>query len=484
MQQSISKIDYVTLFIILCSLLLRLWLCVNYYGWEESDYGNLAMIYGVWESGFTYYDMNHMPGYYFAAAILYGLVQDSVIAGIAASMMGGMIAYLCAIGIVRELTGAKNALLCAVLLALQPEWTLYSSSSLREPVYSAFIMMSLWCLLHQRTGWFTLFGVLAFSVRFEAPLFLLPIGGLFLPSRKEIFTMLMAFGIGIGCWMLYCSFQYDTIQFWAHAASVNVETGGGGESQDAMSRWMHGFSIVLGLLFEMIPKHCGWGMLLGIMTIPIFWKSSKRMMLLWTWGILMLGLWLGVAFVAQHEVGHNLYWKWFYPVVPMLAILTSISFGRFVARLKRQKLVFILFGMSILIPQGQELQRQFALSKTLYGPQVQLGEWIEKQVSADVGLLVDNVPACWLKRKPNDWRLYSWFDVPEFQTPQELLQWSVQNNIQYVLYFEEEWTQAPSKAKFLHHPSQMASLAFENVHLEFRQEERSYGWILYEIVKK
>ena len=35
---------------------------VQTYGWEESDYGNLAMVYGV-GSGFTIM-MNHMPGYY------------------------------------------------------------------------------------------------------------------------------------------------------------------------------------------------------------------------------------------------------------------------------------------------------------------------------------------------------------------------------------------------------------------------------------
>ena len=56
------------------ALFVRLFFVQTYYGWEESDYGNLAMLYGVWESGFTHYDMNHMPGYYFIGAMLYGIV--------------------------------------------------------------------------------------------------------------------------------------------------------------------------------------------------------------------------------------------------------------------------------------------------------------------------------------------------------------------------------------------------------------------------
>ena len=31
-------------------VVLRVWFTQHYYGWEESDYGNLAMIYGVWDS--------------------------------------------------------------------------------------------------------------------------------------------------------------------------------------------------------------------------------------------------------------------------------------------------------------------------------------------------------------------------------------------------------------------------------------------------
>ena len=42
----------------------RLRLSGRFAGWEESDYGNLAMIQGVLDGGFLHYDMNHMPGYY------------------------------------------------------------------------------------------------------------------------------------------------------------------------------------------------------------------------------------------------------------------------------------------------------------------------------------------------------------------------------------------------------------------------------------
>ena len=70
----------------------RVWLMGRYAGWEESDYGNLAMIQGVLDGGFMHYDMNHMPGYYAIAAVVHAVVGDAVIAGRAVSMIGGVIA--------------------------------------------------------------------------------------------------------------------------------------------------------------------------------------------------------------------------------------------------------------------------------------------------------------------------------------------------------------------------------------------------------
>ena len=71
------------------ALLVRIFFVQTYYGWEESDYGNLAMVYGVWESGFTHYES--YAGYYFVGAMLYALVRSSIWAGLGSVYFRGWV---------------------------------------------------------------------------------------------------------------------------------------------------------------------------------------------------------------------------------------------------------------------------------------------------------------------------------------------------------------------------------------------------------
>ena len=76
--------------LVVAAVLWRLWLGTHYAGWEESDYGNLAMIEGVRAGGFLHYDMNHMPGYYALSALVHTVVRDAVLAGRTVALLGGV----------------------------------------------------------------------------------------------------------------------------------------------------------------------------------------------------------------------------------------------------------------------------------------------------------------------------------------------------------------------------------------------------------
>ena len=91
----------------------RLWLVGRYAGWEESDYGNLAMIQGVLDGGFRHYDMNHMPGYYALGAMVHAVVDDAVLAGRFVSFFGGLVA----LGIATSLAGWLDR-----LVFFHPRW--------------------------------------------------------------------------------------------------------------------------------------------------------------------------------------------------------------------------------------------------------------------------------------------------------------------------------------------------------------------------
>ena len=122
----------------------RFWLWNVFAGWEESDYGNIAMIRGVFESGFQTYDMNHMPGYYGFAALFLFLHDDAVVAGKLASTLGGGLSLVGVTLLMKRMAGVWPALILVLVLCFQPEFSLYSASALREPVYDSAAMVVTW----------------------------------------------------------------------------------------------------------------------------------------------------------------------------------------------------------------------------------------------------------------------------------------------------------------------------------------------------
>lgn len=119
---------------VLAAALWRLWLMPRYWGWEESDYGNLMMTRGVLESGFTDYDMNHLPMYYALSAGVMALVGDAIAATHAVSLLAGVLTVALGVALADRLVGRGVAWAVGAVLIVQPELALYSASALREPV--------------------------------------------------------------------------------------------------------------------------------------------------------------------------------------------------------------------------------------------------------------------------------------------------------------------------------------------------------------
>jgi hypothetical protein len=112
----------------------------------------------------------------------------------------------------------------------------------------------------------------------------------------------------------------------------------------------------------------------------------------------------------------------------------------------------------------------------LYRPQLALAQWIETEVSVETALLLDNIPACWIRRRPNQRSMTSWFDVPTDGSEADFAAWIFAEDIQYVLWFKEDWTQAPRVAPFLAKGGRwhMAGVTLVEV-----DREDDYGWIFY-----
>jgi hypothetical protein len=469
----------------------RLWLMSQYFGWEESDYGNLAMARGVLDSGFRHYDMNHLPLYYGLSAAVMAVVGDAVLATRAVSMVGGLLTVGLAVVLADRVAGRRVAWTVGLVCAFQPELALYSASSLREPVYAAAVVGCLVALSRDRLVLASIAAGLAFLTRMDAlltlgPALLLHAGGRG-PRVQRLGKVALPLAGGVAGWAAYCKAMHGTWEFWAHSVGVNVETGGT-ELAPGGAQWaLDGFSVVGALLFQVLPSRIGWllfvGMLAGLATVP--WRRHDIRRTLAVGALCLLGFWLGIAFVAQHDPDHNLYWKWLHGVLPPVLVLAGMGAWRLavviegVAGKAASRVVLLLGATQAVWAMGSETARQIEVSQQLYKPQLDLARWIEAEVPESTPMVLDNIPACWVDRRSHERSLHSWFDLPV--TPNDrgaFAIWLDNEDIGYVLWFEEEWTQAPVLAPWLANPT---THRLGTVVLVPLQHEPEYGWIFYKV---
>ncbi|MFT5685462.1 MAG: hypothetical protein ACI8RZ_006413 [Myxococcota bacterium] len=469
---------------VLAGLLWRLWLAGRYAGWEESDYGNLAMVRGVLDGGFRHYDMNHMPGYYALGAVALAAVGDAVIAAKGVSLLGGLVALGIAVSLSHRLAGPLAAGLTGLLLVFQPEFALYAASSLREPVYAAAVLGMLLALSGERLMLAGLLAGGAFLIRMDGALALGPVlvvHALGMPGRAgRLLRSLAPLVLIIAAWSVYCRIDHGTFLFWSHSVSVNVETGLSAEAISPLDWWRAGLSVSGTLVGWMMPWRIGWGIWLGlilaVLTVPWRRHGLERSWVLLA--ILMTGVWAGIGLVGQHDPVHNLYWKWLCPIVPVVVPLGVAGLVRVSRRFGGRVLLAVVL-LQALGSGLKETHRQWALSESWYRPQLDIAQWIEAEIPEDVPLLIDNIPACWINRRPHARELVSWFDVPVVPGDEaDFARWVTEADIGLVLWFREDWTQAPVIAPFL---AEGGYWSQDGVSLTERGREDGYGWILYEV---
>ena len=487
----------------------RLFLVANYHGWEESDFGNLAMTLGVVKGGFLHYDMNHLPLYYAVSAAVMTVVGSATVAAIGVSLVSGVGVVALTYLLAERLFNRRVALVTSVLAMVQPELALYSASSLREPLYAFALMMTAWLLTSRRggsggagrLGAAALWAGAAFLTRMDA---LLIFPGVALVQAlgegrgageriKALLAMAIPFAAVVAAWSLYCHFEHGTWQFWGHSVAVNLETGGTVEAEE--SRLIKGLMVSGALLFEVIPSRIGWGPFVGYLyTIALVpWRKASSLRVVGLFSILLLGFWLGVGFVGQHEPGHNLYWKWLYGVLPLMLLFGAAGMLGVVDNLPvsptARQAVLSLVLLQAFFAMLTETRRQVELSEELLGPQVELARWIEEEVPESTPMILDNVPERWLSRRDHGRPLHTWMDLPECPdggqqctwSAEEFSAWLLEEEIGWVLWYSEEWTTAPRVAPWLGSGGDWRG---EGVTLAMERSSRLDeidGWALYRV---
>ncbi|MEE2829637.1 MAG: hypothetical protein VX498_10655, partial [Myxococcota bacterium] len=164
----------------------RIVLSRRYFGAEEEDYGNLGLILGTLQSGFTYVETQHMPLFTSLAAVATAVTGNNAELGgeVVAITAGGL-----GVGLVTWIgwrwLHPATGILAGLLLAFQPDAALHAATPLRISTYVLLLLGGVALVGSRR---FILGGVvlsLGFLTRFDLAFTLLPALVILCISRRD-----------------------------------------------------------------------------------------------------------------------------------------------------------------------------------------------------------------------------------------------------------------------------------------------------------
>ncbi len=485
-QDDHARIQVVVVLVLAC--VVRLWLAPRYYGWEEGDYGNVMMAREVLDSGFTWFRPSHMPGWYALAALARLLGGEPRTSALALTMLFSVSSVGAGAWLARRLAGSGAGWLVGCWLALQPEMALYGASTLRSPVYTSLGLLGLVLLLRGRRDGGFLLTAAAFLTRMEGFfVFYLPAAWAWARERGAgvrslVLPAAILAGVVIG-WQVYITVGHgETGPFWSGPMGQN-QTG-----HDTQAQWIKsGLTSSWLLLTWTLPRKVGWicVLLAAIGALAVLrgqGRPGSRAVL--GYAVFSLGFWLAEGFLAHHDPNHNLYWVWMLPAVPPLVLMAGIGWSWIddrLAGLPRAVRVLAL-GLTIaaaLPAFAHEGRYQMRRSEAWYRPQLELSHWLEQNARADAGMVLGSIPEVWIQRKAHPFRVSAWWFIPQrlkHEPAERFGAFLVDERIDYVMWFAEEWTEAPAIAPYL---ADGVAVTVGPATLVPVDREDGYGWILY-----
>ena len=145
-------------------------------------------------------------------------------------------------------------------------------------------------------------------------------------------------------------------------------------------------------------------------------------------------------------------------------------------------MVFVAVLVSPFPSFFNETRYQLERSEQWYRPQLDLSRWMEDNLPPETGVLVSSIPEVWLKRQNPVLRVFSWWLLPDRARQggrEGFGAFLKKEGIRYVLWFEEDWTEAPTIAPFLGEGKDAEAGPVTLLSLD---REDGYGWILYGVV--
>ena len=446
------------------ALLYRIALTRVYSGQEEGDWGNLGIIVGTAQSGFSYIETEHMPLYTAVCALLYRVTGDAQVAGeLVAVPMGALTVALVAWMTARWVSPAAG-LVAGALVAVQPDLALLSATTLRTSTYTAFAVATVVAVGQSR---WLLAGALfwgAFLARFDAMFALLPamLLAAWVPALHDSTAASgrrRAAGVGLAAavlpaWAAVYNHIEGTPAFWRAIVARNTANY---EGLGLAAQAGKGLETLWLLSTRVLPDHVSWVVLglapLGVAAILRRRGPSMGARWLVVVGGATTGLFVLTVVLSAYRWDHNLYWRWMALSLPFSLPLAAQGAVVLVRWMRPRPGALLALGLALAaaLPMYRQTWQQLLRSDVWLGTQIRLAAWVERATPPDTAILADLIPATWLSRHERPRTVLRWSQLRDAlpRSPDPFGEWLLARRVTVVIWFAEEWVGAAEIAPWL-----------------------------------
>ena len=472
------------------ALIYRVVLTRVYWGQEEGDWGNLGLIVGTSQSGFTYIETEHMPLYSMISALLYRLTGDAMLAGeLVAVPMGALMVGLVAWMTARWLSPAAG-LVAGALVAVQPDLALLSSTTLRHSSYCALAVATVLAVGQAR---WLLAGALfwgAFLMRFDAMFAILPamalaavVPALHDPTAASLRRRMAGLALAVSvlpAWAAVYARVEGTPAFWSSIVGRNTlaydDLGLGGQLAK-------GGETLLLVTTHVLPDHLSWVVMalapVGLAAIVRRRGPGHRPVWLALVAVATTGLFILMILLSAYRWDHNLYWRWLALSLPFSLPLAAHGAVVFVSWLRPRPaaVVAVILAGSAALPMYRQTWHQLIRSDAWIGTQVRFAAWAERAAPPGTTILADLIPATWLSRHEREpRRVLRWSQLKD-TLPRDLAglgAWLEAEDVSVIIWFAEPWVGAAEIAPALGTPRRLQAGPATLVPIA---QEEGYGFV-------
>lgn len=441
-----KRAEYLILFgILISALIVRIYISAIFYCTSPDEFANIFLARNTFESGFKAYPRLFMWFYYFISALLIHIVKDAFLATKLVTIIFGTASIALVYVIARRIFDKKIALLSSFLLFVNPEFTMISSTPLREPVYTFFILLAMLLLINKHTIGGAISIGMSFLTRAEGLLIGMPtyiVNILFVVRRKRVIWTLfvilifMLFILFMNLW-LEKPFVYLT-QSLEHTGAVIGYAGNAPPLYKLFKANINMFRYLFGVI--------GLNIVFFLIGIYFFIKDKvdkNIKIIILTFFISHILFWL--IYLYRFKLFPADYHRYLYPTIPFLVIFAAYGFHKLeqISMLKKIVISALIFNIvgGFIIYYFSNGRRYF--NESHYNEwQVMASYWVEKNISqtTENKILADGIPFFYLFHAHNRYNLlkFETFITELGKEPEDLLSFISKNNIKYVIWTDED----------------------------------------------